>query len=748
MPYLRHHNSQKAGSASVLQSFTVPSTQDTIAMGGNQLWDIVPPQETASQTQPGQFMTWQVPASMEMTDLNESFLQIEGYFDWSSQGANAPSTSPIKRCSDALEIPFPVKAFVKVDANGLYPPMEPGGAKPDILAPPPAIADAVSGGYGDWYLMFIDITENASTDTTNLGNPTKGGINYNLNPGDFNYITYTGTAIDSLPNKGQLIKVTRNLAGVRVGPDITERSGLGQYDNTPPKAVSNNAVNEVLLVSDTLPYNKVNGVLQVKKDQGGTNEYPGNTFQFSEVDISTDPNNVNNKPIFYQAFWVCGFRDGTLFDTQGCCTTTQDSVENGGGDPHKVMDQLACRVSIYNNEGFTVPFNLPAFMFNDVTLELNGTQVITSLGQDQPYAMLANVLKNEPYHIRKAGEQDRAYYIGDCGKGLAGLREGDEGRRDMFLKTQNQYADLNSTDLGQQQTFSMTYRISDCGFNTWGSWVPPATEIRLRTKLADLTNMTYIAGYKKGIMDSLQRPYWRFQKAELLVARKVLTPHARDAFSDTWGQTPCKLWFEQVRVFRQSFAASNQTINIINALAGPSPKCVFAFAIPESDILGSTLGSNPTNLRLGAPSVPSGTTPTTYNPTSVYWEDVRLSIGGARTYPIQSWSGFQQNERDIIYSPWKGKARDRNISQLYQMYQSTCNEAPFLTSADFACMVQPLCFQLEEKHHGSSWSPGEDTSIQFSARLSGSQSERFTVMLVSFTDSIVEITKDLDTTVM
>jgi len=740
MPYLRHHNSQKAGSASVLQSFTVPSTQDTIAMGGNQLWDIVPPQETASQTQPGQFMTWQVPASMEMTDLNESFLQIEGYFDFSKSSATAASTSPIKRCADALEIPYAVKAIVKVDTGGIYPPMEPGGVTPDILTPPAPITDAVNGGYGDWYLMFFDVTENASPDQTNAGNPTTGGINYDLSDSDeFKYIDYQGLAGDSKIVPGQLIKITRNLAGVRAGVQADEAAGLGQSFNTPPHAESNAAVGEVLLISDTVPLNKNGGNLNTKTDHSGNNTYPANVFQFGEVNISTDPNNADNRGRFYQAFWVCGLRDGTRFDTQDCCTTTQGSIQNGGGDPAKVMENIACRVSIFNNENLTVPVSLPAFMFNDVTLELNGTQVITSLGQDQPYAMLTNVLKNEPYHIRKAGEQDRAYYIGDCGKGLQGLREGDKGRRDMFLKGQSQYRDLSTAQASMQQNFSMTYRISDCGFKTWGSWVPPATEIRLRTKLADLTNMTYMTGYKKGIMDYVQRPYWQFTKAELLVARKVLTPHARDAFSDTWGITPCKLWFEQVRVFRQSFDGSNQTINIINALAGPSPKCVFAFAIPESDILGKDLGSNPTNLRLGAPL--SGST-------AVYWEDARLSIGGARTYPIQAWSGFSQNENDVLDSPWKGQARNRNIAQLYQMYQSTCNEAPFLTSADFSCMIQPLCFQLEEKHHGSSWSPGEDTSIQFSARLSAAQSDRFTVMLVSFTDSIVEITKDLDTTVM
>jgi len=737
MPYRRHELSQKTGHTSA-NLFTVPETQDTVAFGGSQWWDIVPPQETAANTQPNQFMTWQVAPSMEMTDLNQSFLQIQGYFDFNptaAQLASGATKSPQPICGDPLEIPNAVRLIARAgNDNKITPPSYPTAVhtagseaftQPDAIEVPSETVPREGGGNYPWYLVGFDVTQGNGAVSA-----TQGGVASDV--GDFKSTGvnqgFQFILGDSAPSVGQVLQLTK--ADAQPGPTTLNGAivpgGNGQKFVQPVTAADKRALGQTLYLSSQLPVNQTSETANIIKG------YPANTYAFSGIDTGISN---NTQVTFVQFFWVCGFDTDPVFGSEN---STGAAGRNAAGNPNLLMGSSECRLAMYQNADMTVTPLLPAFLFNDVTLEINGTQVVASIGTDQPYAMVANILKNEPLSERHAGSQDRAYYLGESAKGYVGVAEGDKGRRDMFIQNETNFSeDANRT----LRAVTMTYRLADCGFRTHGGWIPPASQIRLRAKLAEPTNLTYISNYKPGVMDKLQRPQWNFQKAELMVARKVLTPHAQAAFADTWNITPCKLWFEQIRVFRQSYAAGQKNVNIINALAGPSPKAVWVFVIPESDINSTNIGSRKMNLRPGAAQ--SGTDP------SVYWQNVRLSIGGSRTYPIQSWTGYAQNQSgsgDAFGNP-AIQGRDFNVSQLYQMYQTTCNDKPFLSSADFSMLMQPICFQLEERTYDGAWSPGEDTSIQFSGQFSGAFADRYNVMLVSFTDSIVEINKDLETIV-
>jgi len=60
---------------------------------------------------------------------------------------------------------------------------------------------------------------------------------------------------------------------------------------------------------------------------------------------------------------------------------------------------------------------------------------------------------------------------------------------------------------------------------------------------------------------------------------------------------------------------------------------------------------------------------------------------------------------------------------------------PFLTSSDFA-HLRPLVFQIGATH--TMLDEVEDTSINFQANLTGAYGADFAVILISFTDTIIE----------
>lgn len=649
MPYLRHHESELIATSAVADAFKVPGTHSSIAQGGNQLWDIVPPQETASDASPGTFLTWQVPASSEMTDINQSFLRIEGTFE-------IDQNDPEPFIGRTQELPCSIFAFYNwtkfLRDNNLAPNTDLSGF-PD---------DPVAGS----------MNEGSPAPPQIAGAKTKYG-----DPCDDVYVLALATTRQE------------GLSEVKIDGMLQLKGFTGQYQLSPDtdRNVRNSANNQIVRVIGTqLNTGSTNGNLQ----PGGP------TFEIQD----------QNGYRYAQYFWVTGLPN------------VIDFIDDG-----EALYITPASLHLYNRNGTTtVPF-LPSFLFNDLTIEVNGQQVVASQGTDQPYAMLANVIKNVSGTEKVAGNVDRAYYLGDTGRGQAGELEGNEGRRDAYLTTLAD--DRNPLD----RKFTLTYRLSDAGFRTLGSWLPPSTEIRVRTKLNYDNFLTYDDNYGEGIFDHLSHPQFKLQRAELFVARKVLKPLAKRDFDETWQNMTCKVPFEQVRVFRQSYDAGQQTINIINALAGPSPKAVYVFAIADTDIQGKNLGANPTKLKIGENIDGAGKT--------VHWTDARLSIGGARIYPVQAYSGYDQGQ---IFD------RNFNTSQVYQMYQSTCNSAPFLSSSDFSLIMTPLCFQLEE-HHLGGMSQGEDTSIQFAANLSATQKDRFSILMVSFTDAICEISQQLVTTI-
>lgn len=77
---LKHHESALGGVAEILAMDSVPTTQSSIALGGNNIFESYPSIETASASTSGSLMNWVAPASTMCTALDECYIRIRGAF--------------------------------------------------------------------------------------------------------------------------------------------------------------------------------------------------------------------------------------------------------------------------------------------------------------------------------------------------------------------------------------------------------------------------------------------------------------------------------------------------------------------------------------------------------------------------------------------------------------------------------------------------------------------------------------------
>ena len=91
MPDILHHDSPKVADPRVLALGEVPATQNSVAYGGLQNWDVFSSLESASSIAAGSQVTFHAPPSIGLTDIGRSFIKYDCYYDLT---AAIPVTAP------------------------------------------------------------------------------------------------------------------------------------------------------------------------------------------------------------------------------------------------------------------------------------------------------------------------------------------------------------------------------------------------------------------------------------------------------------------------------------------------------------------------------------------------------------------------------------------------------------------------------------------------------------------------------
>jgi hypothetical protein len=93
------------------------------------------------------------------------------------------------------------------------------------------------------------------------------------------------------------------------------------------------------------------------------------------------------------------------------------------------------------------------------------------------------------------------------------------------------------------------------------------------------------------------------------------------------------------------------------------------------------------------------------------------------------------NPSSPVYAPLT-RLHVRNILGFrYELYRACANEQPFLNDIDFT-NVLPLCFPIAGSKEV--WNLTEDVSVSFQARLSAAPTAKYAVVMISFTDALME----------
>jgi len=370
-----------------------------------------------------------------------------------------------------------------------------------------------------------------------------------------------------------------------------------------------------------------------------------------------------------------------------------------------------------NPNATVTPFTAQA-MFQDASVELNGVQVVQSQGIAQPICAVADIIKNESGAVRESERVTRGFLLDE----LLPQNEGMPGDvQNMPLVRQYYYCGKTSkvqpqpqdTVLPADRQVTFVYRMSDLGLRTMGGWLPPEVAIRIRVKTSpkeifrfDLTD---------GVSSTTADLQWKFTKADLYLARRKLKAQAAIDLDTAWGLSSCKVPFERVQSNTTYIDANALSVNITNALAGPTPKAVMVFAVSQKSLLSDNADglSRPFELHLRD---------------NTFWQNARLTIGGGRYYPIQPYS----SDISTIYP-------GNDWAYLYQLYKTVANKDPFLRDTSMID-IKPLCFQIGATK--TAYDEVEETSLQFTAQISDIQQQGYAVVMVSFTDHIIEISKE------
>jgi len=366
---------------------------------------------------------------------------------------------------------------------------------------------------------------------------------------------------------------------------------------------------------------------------------------------------------------------------------------------------------------------LSAAIFDDFEVTINGTVVAPSQGVAQPFVMLGNIIKNEPYAVREAGTFTKGYILDDgeyvygnytpqnfeYNNGNTHMRELNHGG----AKRQLYYFGLPpvAAGSGSARPFTLTVRLADLGLRTHG-WLPPNIQAHIRVRRSP--NAKLIMGAPEQInIATGSDPQYTMTEAKLFVSRKELNHHARKDLMAAWERQTLRVPIERYRNNITWYTTSDTSASVSQVLAGPTPAVVMAMVVSQKAINGANDGQQPL-FNIGPQK-------------NTYWTTASLQCGGVRTFPLQA---VQQ----IASAGVRGT---RDLSEVYQMYLSCCNRYPFLKSEDFF-NIQPLCFQIAGDK--DMWDVAEDTSITFQGTLSAAPfgTDAWALVLVSFTPGVVE----------
>lgn len=429
------------------------------------------------------------------------------------------------------------------------------------------------------------------------------------------------------------------------------------------------------------------------------------------------------------------------------------------------------------NVGVTTNPFLAAWLFRDVTLDINNVNVLPSQGLSQPISHLANIIKNRSFIDRETKALTHGYFPDSEGTGgewnidyyptpfptndpAAALKEdvaqaylvgpqlsnlyqsGQMKRRVKYLEGEAATAN--------QRLFSLTIPLSDLGFET-SAWLPPNCTMRLRmmrgSDIALVKGPPTQCGGATGLGGAnAAAPPFTFAGwgARVFVARKQLKYNALTDLTNAWVYRAMKMPYEKIRTSTSYFTADTANVNVVGVLTGPTPKCVMAF-VQKVDAFNQVVPAG------GGWAPAAGLAPQDES----YWTNAYLSMGTSRTYPVQALNQSPSTRTIInlgsggavgVFAPLGIDHVNFDLSQIYAMYVATAHKYPFLKDVDFT-NIQPLCFQITHESMNG-WTEAEDVTLQFHGVFAGTvPAAAYVLTLVSFTDSIVEIRSTLETLV-
>lgn len=589
MPHYRHDKSAPVGVAGSVASREVLPTQTTVEYGGVELWDVVSPQEAVAGTTEGGIITYQIPASVAQTPLDECYVRLEGN--------------------------------IAITAGGVDPIPPIGGADmEEPFSEAPTLTLTAGGGHA------VDFVWGANTITA-VSQPLPDGLD-------------------------RLVTLTF--------PPVTVLCALAAPDFV--------------------------GIIS---------------------DVALAPKIISGFPVTFFSEGAGGAETVAMLTVDPNGTFSIFGDTNLSAHDYTLGFTISYVASMKEIRNLTVPPFFPIAAFNSARIALNGTEVVQSQGVAAPYGALAGVIKNEPWSTRETGDLTQGYILDGWNSAVAA-----SDRRNFYLKRPETGINVTS---GATVGFVQILRLTDLGLRTNGTWLPPDTTIRItlrRAQNASLVQRIWLGdGTAMNDVSAVNPPVFSITAADLYVSRRVLAPHALEAYQHTWQVEPKYLPMEQTQTFTQFFGAADTDVNIVGALAGKTPTAVYAFLTTAAALNGTdATGANPI-FRLGY-----------LNDATL--SNVSLSIGGARMYPVRA----MHNTANTELGP--------SVSQLYEMYRMTCNSHPFLKPGDFY-NIKPICFQIGQRADPAV-DPAEDVSVQFRATLSAQPGVAWAMVLVSFTPRTVE----------
>lgn len=161
----RDPTSRPAVLSKVVGLATVPDTQTSLQYGSNELWDVFMPDSAAAGSAPNSTMGWYAPGRNDaMTDLNESYIKVTGYFAYSADqivpdpgGAAAPNVEPTTDITTAPFLAASIFNDLEITVNGTVVYATQGNAQPYAavagIIRSQSYADRETGDYTKGYIL-------------------------------------------------------------------------------------------------------------------------------------------------------------------------------------------------------------------------------------------------------------------------------------------------------------------------------------------------------------------------------------------------------------------------------------------------------------------------------------------------------------------------------------------------------------------------------------------------------------------